>query len=309
MDRATISEKDEAHPHLSDVTPVTPPATLILGANGQLGKALAEVFPDARGLTRAELDLSDPASIRDFDFSGVGTVINAAAYTAVDAAENDRGAAWAANATGLVELAAAAARHTFTLVHYSTDYVFDGAGGSAESGAYCEDDPLAPAGVYGQSKAAGEAAVHGVARHYLLRTSWVVGEGKNFAATMASLADRGVSPTVVDDQLGRLSFTRDIAAATRHLLDAGAAHGTYHVTNSGQAMTWVEIARHVFAARGRSQDDVRGVSTEAYAQGLATAMAPRPANSVMDIGKLQATGFTMPDHLQRLGEYLATLEP
>src|SRR5690606_27265208 len=146
------------------------------------------VLPGGRGVTRAELDLAVPGAVEGFDFTGVGTVVNAAAYTAVDAAQTveGRAVAWATNATGVAALARAATRYRFTLVHYSSDYVFDGT-----AGAYDEDAPLAPLGVYGQSKAAGDLAVVATPRHYVIRTSWVVGDGRNFVASMAALADQG----------------------------------------------------------------------------------------------------------------------
>ena len=121
-------------------------------------------------------------------------VVNAAAYTAVDAAETAQGRrdAWATNVAAVTALAGAAREQRATLVHISSDYVFDG---TVES--HDEDEPFSPLGVYGQTKAAGDAVVATVPQHYLLRTSWVIGEGRNFVATMASLADRGVAPSVV----------------------------------------------------------------------------------------------------------------
>ena len=143
--------------------------------------------------------------------------------TAVDAAETDEGRAlaWAVNAGAVAALARIAVEHRFTLVHYSTDYVFDG-----RASAHPEDEPRAPLGVYGQSKAAGELAATVAPRHYVLRTSWVIGDGSNFVRTMARLADDGVSPSVVDDQHGRLTFAEDLAAATLHLLRSEAPFGT-----------------------------------------------------------------------------------
>ena len=160
----------------------------------------------------------------------------------MDAAQTDVAAAWATNVTGVAALARAALHHRFTLVHYSTDYVFDGTGGSGPDGAYREADPIAPLSVYGQSKAAGELALASLARHYLIRTSWVVGDGHNFVSTMRRLARSGVSPRVVNDQIGRLTFAGELARATMHLLDSDAQYGTYNVTNSGPSASWADIA-------------------------------------------------------------------
>ena len=300
---AQISEKDRTHPSLTDVTPVRGRPTLVLGARGQLGQALLSALPGAVGLTRDELDLADPASVEAFDLSPYGVVINAAGFTAVDAAETPQGRreAWAANATGVAALARAAVRHGFTLVHYSTDYVFDGT--MAE---HAEDEGLSPLGVYGQSKAAGDLAVSVVPRHYLLRTSWVVGRGRNFVGTMRALAERGASPGVVDDQFGRLTFASDLVRATQHLLSTGAPYGTYNVTNAGEPVAWDEVARRVFTRVGAG-GEVRPLSTAAYAAGRAPDApppAPRPPRSTLCLDRLRATGFEPRDQWEALDEHL-----
>ncbi|WP_414727690.1 sugar nucleotide-binding protein [Zafaria cholistanensis] len=319
LERAELSDKDRAHPRLDAVVPMPPCKTLVLGANGQLGRALRAAY-DGGGngsgnssvvfATRAELDLADPAAVAAFDWSGYGTVINAAAHTAVDAAETGQGRrdAWAANVTGVAALARACLEHRLVLVHVSSDYVFDGgpdagAGDGAGFGAgRAETEPVAPLGVYGQTKAAADAIVSVLPKHYILRTSWVVGEGANFVATMASLAGRGISPSVVDDQVGRLTFTRDLAEGIRHLLDTGAPYGTYNLTNAGEPMSWARIAAEVYAATGHDPAAVTGVSTAEYFAGKQA--APRPANSVLDLSKIRSTGFEPEDQLVRLREYL-----
>jgi dTDP-4-dehydrorhamnose reductase len=275
---------------------------VILGANGQLGRALRREFPDAVALDRAALDVSDEAAVRAFDFSAVDVVLNAAAYTKVDAAEDaaNRAAVCAANTDAVGYLAEAAERHRFTLVHVSTEYVFDG----RHAGPIPEELPLSPLSVYGQSKAEGELHLATLERHYLVRTTWVVGEGGNFVRTMASLADRGVQPAVVADQIGRPSFTPDLAAGIHHLLDSGAPYGTYHLTNDGEPVSWADLAAAVFEARGRSADDVRRVSTEEYFADKPQA-APRPLNSVLDLSKIAGTGFRPRDWRDALAEYLA----
>ena len=176
-------------------------------------------------------DMSDPAAYSKYDWSLYGTVINCGAYTAVDKAETPEGraTAWKANATGPALLARTCAEHGITLVHVSSDYVFDG---TAE--VHDEEEPLSPLSVYGQTKAAGDIAVAGCPRHYIMRSSWVIGEGHNFVKTMKGLSDRVADPedkleqvTVVDDQLGRLTFTRDMAAG--HLPRAGDARPLRHL--------------------------------------------------------------------------------
>ncbi|WP_439937205.1 sugar nucleotide-binding protein [Nocardia sp. N13] len=305
LSEAIISEKDRNNPRLDDVVPMKPKKTLVLGAGGQLGTAFAAAFPEADTLTRAELDVTDAEAVAAFPWHEYAVVLNAAAYTAVDAAETHEGrvAAWAANATGPATLARLSREHGFTLVHFSSEYVFDGT-----VDGHTEDEPFSPLGVYAQTKAAGDLAVGLAPRHYLLRTSWVIGEGKNFVRTMQALAEKGVSPSVVDDQVGRLTFTDELVRATRHLIDSGADFGTYHVSNGGPAMSWREVAQAVFERSGRSAEEVSGTSTSAYAEGVlaqGNPFAPRPLSSAMSLDKIRATGFEPEDALAALDRYLA----
>lgn len=305
LSEAIISEKDQNNPRLDDVVPMKPKKTLVLGAGGQLGIAFAAAFPEADTLTRAELDVTDAEAVAAFPWHEYAVVLNAAAYTAVDAAETHEGrvAAWAANATGPATLARLSREHGFTLVHFSSEYVFDGT-----VDGHTEDEPFSPLGVYAQTKAAGDLAVGLAPRHYLLRTSWVIGEGKNFVRTMQALAEKGVSPSVVDDQVGRLTFTDELVRATRHLIDSGADFGTYHVSNGGPAMSWREVAQAVFERSGRSAEEVSGTSTSAYAEGVlaqGNPFAPRPLSSAMSLDKIRATGFEPEDALAALDRYLA----
>ncbi|MFL0291816.1 dTDP-4-dehydrorhamnose reductase [Mycobacterium sp. SMC-18] len=304
LERAELSAKDRTHPRLADIQPVAPRKTLVLGADGQVGRALRAEYgddPSVEFVTREQVDLSgDLESVlrwQDYD-----TVINAAAYTAVDAAETPTGRAdaWAVNVTGVAALARIATARGLTLVHLSSDYVFDGTSDSP----YREDDPIAPLGVYGQTKAAGDQIIATVPRHYILRTSWVIGDGRNFVRTMASLAERGVDPSVVDDQVGRLTFTSELARAIRHLTTTGAPYGTYNVTGSGPAMSWADIARRVFELSGHDPARVTGVSTEAYFASATGAVAPRPRNSVLDTQKLESAGFIPEAAEDSLARYL-----
>ncbi|MFP5283892.1 MAG: sugar nucleotide-binding protein [Actinomycetes bacterium] len=302
LDRAELSAADRTHPRLADVVPMAAPRHVVLGAGGQLGRALTAAEPAAVALTRAELDLTDPAAVEGYDWAGTEVVVNAAAYTKVDAAETPEGrsAAWAANVAGVAALVRAARRHRFTLVHVSSDYVFDGTRPRHD-----EDEPFSPLGVYGQTKAAGDALVGTLDRHYLVRTSWVVGEGGNFVRTMAGLADRGVEPEVVVDQFGRLTFTDEIARGVRHLLEVGAPYGTYNLSGDGPEMTWADIARAVFDLRGRPTGAIRETTAAAYGEGKA--LAPRPQHSLLTLDKIIAVGFGPRDVRDQLPEYLARL--
>ena len=271
LDRAELSEKDRAHPRLAEVVPIKPRKTLILGANGQLGRALVERLPDAVAWDVEEFDMTDrdayaKVSWRDFD-----TIINAGAYTAVDLAETEQGRrdAWRINAHAVVYLARTALAHHLTLVHVSSDYVFDGTEEVHTTG-----ELFAPLGVYGQSKAAGDAAASVVPRHYIARTSWVIGDGNNFIKTMQSLAEKGVNPSVVDDQIGLLTYTSDLADGIIDLLRSNAPYGTHNITSGGVPRSWYEIARQAFADAGHDPDRVSPTSTVEY--GAGKAMAPRP---------------------------------
>ena len=302
LENALLSEKDKAHPRLADVVPMKPKKTLILGANGQLGLALRKEFPDAEFASRADIDVSDPASLSAVDWNSLATVINASAYTAVDAAETPEGRqnAWATNVSGVSELAKYCSAHSVTLVHVSSDYVFDG----TKQEEYTETDALCPLGVYGQTKAAGDATVATIPRHYILRTSWVIGEGNNFVRTMASLAEKGINPSVVKDQIGRLTFTADLASAIRHLLESKAPYGVYNMTNSGELASWADIAKKVFELKGHDPNRVTGVTTAEYYAGK-EGIAPRPLNSVLSLTKLERNGFSPVPWGERLTEYLA----
>ncbi len=271
---------------------------VVLGAGGQLGRALVAALPGATALAREQLDIGDAAAVEAFDWARFDTVFNAAAYTAVDRAETDRATAWRTNATGPANLARACARHAATLVQVSTEYVFDG----TAAGPIPEDTPLSPVGVYGASKAAGEVAATALARHVVVRTSWLVGDGHNFVATMLGLAARGVSPSVVDDQVGRPTFAPDLAGALVAL--AGAEPGVYHVTGDGEPVSWAGLAREVFSAAGRDPADVAPVSTAEYTADR-PGTAARPANSVLGLGRLARAGIVVPPWRDSLATHLA----
>ena len=296
---STISAADARHPLLDDVRPMPPLRTVIVGGNGQLGRALRTLLPDAESVDLPEFDCTDEATVAGYPWRGVGTIINAAAYTAVDAAETPEGrrACWAANVTGVANLCRIAAGRRIPLVHVSTDYVFDG---TAE--VHSEEEPFSPLGVYGQTKAAADALVGQLARHYLLRTSWVIGEGRNFVRTMAELAAKGIAPSVVADQYGRLTFTSTLAEGIVHLLTTDAPYGTYNLTNDGPVASWCEIALTVFGLVGRNPSDVIPTTTAEY--GAGKQLAPRPVHSALALDRITAAGFAPADWREQLVVYL-----
>lgn len=309
-----LSEADKSHPMLRDATPMQPRRTMVTGANGQLGRAV-RAYVEEHGLQGVEFndidrfDFSDPAQYGQFDWSLYGTVINCGAYTAVDRAETPEGrvAAWRANAQGPALLARVCAEHNITLVHVSSDYVFDGT-----KEIHDEDEPFSPLGVYGQTKAAGDIAVANCPRHYILRSSWVIGDGRNFVKTMKMLSDRVARGelervTVVDDQIGRLTFTDDMAGAVFHLLDTGAEYGTYNLSSSGEPASWHEIARTVFDLANHNGDKVQSVSTGEYYANANTPVSPRPRNSTLNLNKIECVGFGVPDWHESLKEYMGRI--
>lgn len=298
LEDAETSAKDRAHPRLGDVVPIPPLKTLVIGG-GQLATALRHALPAADFVTRSSFDLTDPADFESMTWGSYDTVINAAAYTRVDAAETPEGRrdAWAVNVDATARLARVATEHRLTLVHVSTDYVFDG---TEES--HSEGESFSPLGVYGQTKAAADAIVAIVPRHYIVRTSWVVGEGQNFVRTMESLAQRGICPSVVNDQYGRLTFADDLASGIRHLVETEAPFGTYNLSNEGPVQSWADIARDVFEIVGAERDAVKGVSAAEYSAGKD--LAPRPANSALDLSKIEATGFVPRNAGEALRAYL-----
>ncbi|RAV17051.1 dTDP-4-dehydrorhamnose reductase [Mycolicibacterium sp. GF69] len=305
LERAALSAKDRENPRLTELRPVSPRKTLVLGAGGQLGRALRETYSDTSGVEfaeRADIDLTAGNIETSRRWGDYETIINAAAYTGVDSAETDEGraAAWAANVAGVAALARTAAEHGITLVHISSDYVFDGQAPKP----YREDDPVSPLGVYGQTKAAGDQIVGTVDRHYVVRTSWVIGDGRNFVRTMLSLAARGVNPAVVNDQHGRPTFTSEIARAIRHLIETRAPYGTYNVTGSGSAMSWAEVARRTFELAGHDPGRITDVSTAEYFADASKPVAPRPLNSVLDLAKIHSVGFEPADACGTLMDYV-----
>lgn len=258
---------------------------LVTGANGMLGRDLQEalVGHEVTSLGRADLDVTDAEAV-DAAVSGHDAVVNCAAYTKVDDAEAHEAEAYAVNATGPANLAAACARRGARLVTISTDYVFDGTATSP----YEEDRPRDPLNAYGRTKAAGEELA--LQRHpdgtYVVRTAWLYGaHGPNFARTMLQLAASRDTWSVVDDQVGQPTWTADLAAQIVRLLESEAPAGVYHGTNSGEA-TWYEFARAVLEEAGLDPERIQPTDSSAFVR-----PAPRPAYSVLAHGGWARAGL------------------
>ena len=255
---------------------------LLIGRNGQVGWELARLLPalgELRATARDDLDLSDADAVRRVVREArPELIVNAAAYTAVDKAESEPELAMRINGIAPGVMAEEAKRADALLVHYSTDYIFDG----AKRGAYVEDDAPAPLNVYGRTKLAGERAIReSGCRHLILRTSWVYGpRGKNFYLTIAAKAAKGEPLRVVDDQRGVPTSSRFLAEQTLALL-ARDTSGLLHLVPGGET-TWFGFAREIVQLK-RSPSEVQPIKTGEF-----PAAARRPANSVLDNRKAAA---------------------
>jgi dTDP-4-dehydrorhamnose reductase len=285
---------------------------LITGKNGQVGNEFSRLYHspgDVIAVGKAECDLSREQSIRDVVRRvEPAVIVNAAAYTAVDQAEKDRDLCFAVNADAPRVMAQEAARLGALLIHYSTDYVFNG----EKREPYLESDPISPVSVYGASKAAGEAAIAEATDRYLvLRTSWVyAAEGRNFLRTMLRLGAERSELKVVDDQVGAPTSAAAIATATARLVKQYTAPGAklpagiYHMT-AGGSTSWCGFARAIFSAGVLNQPPrVEAIPSSAY-----PTPAKRPANSVLSNDKFANTfGFRLPLWQQQLQDVLTGMQ-
>ncbi len=271
------------------------------GAAGTLGTEVVDAFSEGFEVVAADL--------ADFDITDEGTtraavveaapdlVVNCAAYTNVDGAESDRDTAFAVNATGAGNLASGAEAVGASIVHLSTDYVFDGTGNRP----YLEDDPVNPLSAYGDSKLEGERAViRACRRHLIVRTAWLYGHaGPNFVEKMLELADTQDVLRVVDDQFGTPTNARDLAWLIKELVAAGAL-GVVNATNAGSC-SWHEFTVEILKNAGRSGPLVEPVPTEEFPR-----PAPRPRYSVLSLERLTTLiGWTPRDWREALAEYIA----
>jgi len=300
LDKAELSDKDKKHPSLKDIKPMPPKLTLITGANGQLGRALQTLFPSAEFTDAETLDITNPNLESARSWRQYDTIINAAGYTAVDKAETPDGRklAWLINATAVANLSKIAMKYGIKLVHISSDYVFDGTTDN-----HTEDEAFSPLGVYAQAKTAGDIAASLTPQHYIIRTSWVIGEGNNFVKTIQSLAEKGIKPSVVSDQIGRLSFTDDLARGIKHLLDHKSPFGTYNLTGDGESASWADIAKEVYLLSGKSANDVTPITTEEYFKGKEF-ISPRPLLSTLNLDKIKSIDFQPANWRESLKNYI-----
>lgn len=273
---------------------------VIIGANGQLGTALREKYPNAHAVDAHELDITDQGAVGAFDWSGVTHILNAAAFTNVPAAEELEGrvAAWNVNARAVSNLVRAANQHDLTLVHVSTSYVFNG-----ELDLHKEDEPLSPLSSYGASKAAGDVAASLANKGYIIRTSVVVGEGKNFIRSLFQTGKKGISPSVVADETDRPTFATELARGIDFLLASEAPYDTYNITNSGDVVTWADLTRAIYKEAGYDDLTVSDSTAAEYFAGQAIA-DKRPVHGALDLSKMEALGFEFTDWREELKDYI-----
>jgi dTDP-4-dehydrorhamnose reductase len=261
---------------------------LITGSAGMLGQDIGHLVrrqgEPVTALSRHELDVTDPLAVADcISAHTPDVVVNCAAWTAVDAAEEHEDEALRVNGSAVANLAAQCQRHGSRLVQLSTDYVF----GKTEQRSYSEDDVPAPVNAYGRTKLAGERAALGMSGGgYVVRTAWLYGaHGPSFVRTMIGRARAGASVQVVDDQRGQPTWTIDVATQIVALIQAGAEPGVYHATSSG-VTTWYGLACEVFRLLGADPARVTPVTSAAYPR-----PAPRPGYSVLGHGAWARTGI------------------
>jgi dTDP-4-dehydrorhamnose reductase len=277
---------------------------LLLGHKGMLGSDLLEqmrLHHEVVGMDKEEIDITSADDCaKAIEATAPQIVINAAAYTNVDACETAKEECFAVNAEALKNIATACRNKNIRIVHFSTDYVFNGTG----SVPYKEDDDCDPINTYGASKLAGENYLQTLAQNYIIiRTAWLYGvNGKNFVWKILEKAKTTPRLTVVDDQLGSPTHTKDLAAAVDHLIEKN-AQGIFHVTNRGSC-SWYQFAVKILQEAGIDDVEVSPIKSDQF-----PSPAKRPAYSVMSMQKfIQATGKAMQPWQLGLQDYLESVK-
>lgn len=276
----------------------------VTGCNGQLGRAVNLQYKDNADVTFVNTDVADlditkvDDVIKAVRAEKPDVIVNCAAHTAVDACETDLDNAYRINAIGPRNLSLAANEVNAKLVHISTDYVFDGKG----TRPYTEFDPVGPQGAYGKTKLAGEEFVKAFAdRYFIIRTAWLYGDGKNFVKTMLRLSETNDAVSVVNDQVGSPTSTKELAGAIAHLIPTD-NYGLFHGTCEG-VCSWADFTEEIFRLKGLSTKVNRITSAEFNAK------APRPAYSVLENYMLKlTTDYKFAQWEDAIAEYIKELD-
>jgi dTDP-4-dehydrorhamnose reductase len=281
---------------------------LVTGADGQLGRAIAELRTDAVLLSRADLDVTDAGAVAEVvSRHAPGVVVHAAAWTAVDEAEAAPDEAWAVNVGGTEAVARASAKVEALLVYPSTDYVFSG----EASRPYRENDAAKPRSVYGRTKLEGEAAARTCPRHLIVRTSWVFGDGDNFVRAVIARGRERTTMDVVGDQIGRPTYAPDLGAGLLRLVDGGHVKA-FHLAGGGGPCSRADLAEAALDASHRAgliegKTHVRRVTTDDWASGRAGPAAVRPRYSVLDCSRAESVGIALRPWREAVEEYVSKL--
>lgn len=275
---------------------------LITGSNGQLGRSFQKILKkDVLFVDREEMDIIDFKAVKKIvDSFKPEVIIHCAAFTNVDACENDSETCFKVNVGGTFNIAIASKEIGATLVYVSTDYVFDG----KKDGFYDEQDSPNPVSVYGQTKYLGEIASALNPKHYIVRTSWVFGDGKNFIKTMLQLSLKKKNIKVVSDQIGRITYSEELAKGIIKLLGKNPKSGIYNLTGSGKSCSWADLAKEIFDIK-KKKVKITSITTKQYIKtSQSKKIAPRPKNSKLDLCKIKKIGFNPVDWKKSLEEYL-----
>ncbi len=274
---------------------------LVTGCNGQLGRALRKILPKNKAIfiDRDDLDITDKKTVEDF-FQKIKPkiVIHTAAFTDVDGSESDSKTAFRVNEQGTKNIAESCQKLKAVLVYISTDYIFDG----QKKSPYKETDKPHPLSVYGDSKLAGEKQVQKTLKnYYIVRTSWLYGEGKNFVQTILKLAQEKKELKVIDDQIGSPTYALDLAGAIWQLSQKKPAFGIYHMTNFGKC-SWCQFAREIIDIK-KLKTKIIPITSKEWQQ-IKSDAAPRPKYSILSKEKIKRLGINLQDWQKGLREYL-----
>lgn len=272
------------------------PAVLVTGAGGQVGKALRRYIPQGRFLTHQELEITNPMRVREAAI-GMRVIVHLAAMTNVDACEEHPERAMEVNGKGTANVCEAATEIGARVIYLSTDYVFDG----TKIGEYEVDDLPNPINAYGQSKHRGELYVEQTPGAAIVRTSWVLGAGKNFVRTIVGAAHRLGSLRVVDDQRGRPTIAMDLAESIWRLV-SWEADGIIHISGAGPICSWAELAIEALEQAG-VKAEVERVDSKTYEENLERRIAPRPRNSALSLTRAHELGLPLKDWRVSLKEH------